>query len=273
MTTPTSAVAIAQLAVYIILLPLIVYVLYTHRKPGLLGWIYLFLFCTMQLISAGLQISKPEDTTAAILSSVGLSPFLLGLAGITHEAHTYLSPQNGEKAKLGWAFQLSLHLVTVSAVAIVAVGASNLAKDAGTSKYSTDLELRKVGSILLLVAFLAIAAHASWIFLRHRASPNSMARRLLYSSLPPLPLIFSRLIYTIVYSFAAPSSHTFRALNPATASIAIRVVFILLLPLLAVLSLIVGGLLSRRLARHEEERRPQSIEGYQGGELQDLAQK
>ena len=275
MTAPATDVAIPQLTVYIILLPLIAYLLYAHGKHGLLGYIYLFLFCALQLISAGLQIASSKSTTAAILSSVGLSPLLLALAGVVHEAHTYLSRPKAGNATIGWVFQLLLHLLTIAAVVLVAIGTSDLTHDAaGTSEYNCDLKHRKVGSILLLVALLAIAAHATWVFLKYLVSTNAMARRLLSSAILAMPLVFARLVYTIVYSFASPSSHTFHALNPVTASIAIRVILIFLLPLLAVLSLIVGALLSRHLPREGDGRRGQGSEDYRfPGELQDFAQK
>jgi hypothetical protein len=273
MTSSRTAVAIVQLAVYIILLPLILYLLYSHGKRGILGYLYLFLFCTLQIISGGLQIANPTSTTAAILSSVGLSPLLLGLAGLLHEAHTYLSPQNTIKAKLGWAFQLLLHMVTIAAIVLIAIGTADLSDDVGTSKYHKDLTHRKVGSVLLLLAFLAILAHAAWVFLNYRSVRNTLAKKLLYSTIPALPVIFARLIYTLVYSFASPNSHTFRALSPATASVAIRVIFIFLLPLLAVLSLIVGGIVSRQLPRSAGGR-IQSDKGYRGNdELQNFGHK
>lgn len=273
MTSPRTAIAIAQLAVYIFLLPLIFYLLYAHGKRGVLGYIYLSIFCTLQIVSAGLQIATPTSITAAILSSVGLSPLLLGLAGLLHEAHVYLSPQNTRKSKLGWAFQLQLHVVTIAAIALIAVGTANLSHDAGTSKYDTDLKLRKIGSIILLLAFFAITVHAAWILVNHRLGENALAKKLLYGTLPALPLIFARLIYTIVYSFASPTSPTFRALNPETASIAIRVIFIFLLPLLAVLGLIGGGIASRQLPRSGGGR-SHGVEGYRANdELENFGRK
>ena len=262
MTTSITAVAITQLVVYIILLPLIIYLLYAHGKRGLLAYIYLFIFCVMQLIAGGLQVShsNPIDNTAAILSAVGFSPLLLSLAGSVHEAHQYLSPQKPEKAKLGWALQLILHLVTIAAIVLLAIGSSDLNKAIGTHNYHHDLVLRRTGSILLLVTFLAITAHASWVFLNHHSSTNKVAKTLLYGTLVALPFIYSRLFYTIVYSFASFSSHTFRTLSPNSAPTAIRVIFILLLPLFGGLSLIVGGLLSRKLARSRQEQGPPGYE-------------
>ena len=266
MSTQSKDVAIAQLATYIILLPLIAYLLYAHGKRGLLGYLYLFVFCSMQLISAGLQIANPTSTTAAILSSVGLSPLLLGLAGIVHEAHIYLAQPSSGKAKCYWLFQIALHLLTIAAVIILALGTSNLAMDSRTSKYHSDLKDRKVGAIMLLFAFIAITAHASWAFLKYRINTNALAGKLLDSTIPALPLIFARLIYTVVYSFASPSSHIFDDLNPVTALIGIRIVFIFLLPLLAVLCLIFGALLSRHLPRAKDTLTGRDLELHRSAE-------
>lgn len=253
MTTPATALAITQLVLYILLLPPLVFLLVKYKKHSLPGYIYILLFTILQLISASLQLSNPKSTTSSIISTVGLSPVLLGLAGILNSAHISLStaPKSAEKAKVVWAFQLALHLLTVAGVVMVAISSSNLTKDTGNSKYSTDLTLRKVGAIFLLLAFLAIAGHALWVLWRHRSGgPKTfrMAKKLLYGALVALPFVFVRVVYTVVYEFAKPAGGTSRALSPVTASIAVRVVLILLVPLLVVVSLIVGGLLSLGLA-------------------------
>jgi hypothetical protein len=131
---------------------------------------------------------------------------------------------------------------------MIALSSSNLSNDTSTSKYTTDLKLRKAGALLLLLAFLAIAVYAVWILVRHRRSGTKgdrKARNLLYGALVVLPFVFVRLVYTVVYEFVRPGTETSRALSPLTASIAIRVAFVLLVPLFAVVGLVLGGLLSQ----------------------------
>ena len=82
---------IAMLAIYLLLLQPVLFCLWAHGKRGLLGWLYLQLFCVVRIVGSALTIHD-EDThtggdTALILSSVGLSPLLLAAAGVLHEAY------------------------------------------------------------------------------------------------------------------------------------------------------------------------------------------
>ena len=78
----------AILTIYIIISPLFVYIGIRHgqRAWAPLGWGFLFLFCSLKIIGSGLQLGDPTNTGASIISSIGLSPLLLGLAGVLHEA-------------------------------------------------------------------------------------------------------------------------------------------------------------------------------------------
>jgi prolipoprotein diacylglyceryltransferase len=90
----TTRLAIAELIIYIFLLPLTFFLLIRHGKRGILGWLFLAVFCILRIISSALQIreynqvshGKPSTTTAGIVNSVGVSPLLLSVAGIIHEA-------------------------------------------------------------------------------------------------------------------------------------------------------------------------------------------
>lgn len=80
----------AQLAIYCVLSIPNIYILIRHGWPGLLGWAYLFAFSTLRLVGAAIQMNADKDgkvdTSAAIISSIGLSPLLLATSGILHEA-------------------------------------------------------------------------------------------------------------------------------------------------------------------------------------------
>lgn len=88
MPSPSTALSIAQLAIYLILAPPAVFILVKHGKLGLLGWFYLFVFTTLRIVGSALQISAGESpsSSALIVSSIGLTPLLLAAAGIGHEA-------------------------------------------------------------------------------------------------------------------------------------------------------------------------------------------
>ena len=90
----TTNLAIAELVIYIVLLPTVFFILIKHGKHGLFGWLFLIAFCILRIVADGLQINnhvqeshgKAPSVTAAIVNSVGVFPLLLAISGIIHEA-------------------------------------------------------------------------------------------------------------------------------------------------------------------------------------------
>jgi hypothetical protein len=86
----TTSLDTAQLAIYILLSIPIIYVLYRHGRTGLLGWIYFFAFASLRIIGGALAMNADKSgtpsVTATITSNIGLSPLILGISGILHEA-------------------------------------------------------------------------------------------------------------------------------------------------------------------------------------------
>lgn len=88
MTSSTVGYAAATLAIY---LTLIIPAAYTAAKHGFeamawLGWVYFIAFCILRIIGSALQLAAPTSTSAAIISSVGLSPLTIAISGVLHEA-------------------------------------------------------------------------------------------------------------------------------------------------------------------------------------------
>lgn len=79
-----SSVTTAQLAIYALLAIPVLFLLYKHGHPGILGWIYLFAFCSLRVIGGALALK--ESKTASIVGNIGLSPLLLATCGFIHEA-------------------------------------------------------------------------------------------------------------------------------------------------------------------------------------------
>lgn len=75
----------ATLAIYLTLSLPVLFLLKKHGRHGFLGWLFLFLFCTLRIISGAMAL-KSTSGAASIVSNVGLSPLLLASAGILHEA-------------------------------------------------------------------------------------------------------------------------------------------------------------------------------------------
>ena len=71
--SPQTNLAKAVLAIYIVLGPIVFFVMVRHglRGAAILGWGYLSLFCTLKLVGSGIQIGDPGSVGASIVSSVG----------------------------------------------------------------------------------------------------------------------------------------------------------------------------------------------------------
>ena len=86
-----SGLNTAQLAIYSALSLPVIYILIRHGRPGLMGWFYLLAFCSLRVVGGGMSLSSDKSgtpsTTATTISSIGLSPLLIGISGILHEAY------------------------------------------------------------------------------------------------------------------------------------------------------------------------------------------
>lgn len=83
----TDALSAAKLAIYLVLLQPALYCLWKHGRTGFLGWLYVQLLCVLRIVTGGIGLhGNQTGETAVILSSIGLSPLLLAVSGILHEA-------------------------------------------------------------------------------------------------------------------------------------------------------------------------------------------
>jgi hypothetical protein len=81
-----NGLAIVQLIVYVLLIGPAIYIWRSHGRPGALGWGYISVFCAFRIIGGGMAIAS-SGIGAAIISSLGTSPLLLGALGIITEAY------------------------------------------------------------------------------------------------------------------------------------------------------------------------------------------
>jgi hypothetical protein len=79
--------SIFEVAVYIVLVNPATYILFAHGRKGILGWLAIQSFCFTRIIGNILILKDGTHSTAAtIVNSIGLSPLLIGIVGILHEA-------------------------------------------------------------------------------------------------------------------------------------------------------------------------------------------
>lgn len=81
----TNSLSAAECAFYAVLIIPVLFLIVRHGLHGLLGWLFLALFCTLRIIGGGMAVND-SSPAASIISNVGLSPILLAAAGILHEA-------------------------------------------------------------------------------------------------------------------------------------------------------------------------------------------
>ncbi|OGM47962.1 integral membrane protein [Aspergillus bombycis] len=105
----TSSLLIAQLAFYAPLTLPTLYLLYSHGRHGFLAWLYLLAFCVLRVTGAAMGLNDPHNAGTQIISSIGLSPLLLAIDGMLHEARIYcLSPSK----RTEWAFMALIHVLS-----------------------------------------------------------------------------------------------------------------------------------------------------------------
>lgn len=83
----TDGTSVAKLAIYAVLVLPTPYIIWKHGKTGFLGWFYVHIFCLLRIVTGGLALhGNNNSTSAVILNSIGLSPLILAIAGVLHEA-------------------------------------------------------------------------------------------------------------------------------------------------------------------------------------------
>ncbi|RAH73370.1 uncharacterized protein BO66DRAFT_220582 [Aspergillus aculeatinus CBS 121060] len=234
----TSGLLVSQLALYAPLTLPTLYLVFSHGRHGLLAWLYLLAFCVLRVTGAVMGLHNPHNTGAQIISSIGLSPLLLSIDGVLHEARIYcLSPNK----RTEWTFMALIHVLVATGVAMVGAGAGGLL---GDTPKPNDLSNIKVGMVLLEVAWGVLALWGLWTRCDGRGAPAGLIGRegwlLLTGTLLALPLVEISVIYILVAQITQRAD-----LNPTTGSLAVRVVLGFLPELLAAIVLVFVGILTR----------------------------
>ncbi|EYE92984.1 uncharacterized protein EURHEDRAFT_461230 [Aspergillus ruber CBS 135680] len=237
-----DSLSAATCAIYVILAFPILYLLFKHGRNGFLGWLYLFVFCGLRIISGGLGVKKSDGAAASIISNIGLSPLLLATAGILHEARAYRI--FGINKKLEWAQALFFHILVGAGVALAAAGSAKLQDH----EQSTDKaeKMIKVGIVILAICWGVLVG---WTGLSFRAprgdGPVVRDGTMMLGSIAfCLVLIGVRVFYSLV-AICTQAAY----LNPSTGTLVIRVVLGFLPELLATLVYICAGIQTRGVAK------------------------
>ncbi|KAJ5930809.1 integral membrane protein [Penicillium verhagenii] len=261
----------ADLAVYLILFPVISYIFITHRWTGFLPWYYLSVFCVARIIGGALGVHDRNSLAANIIQSVGISPLLLSVDGLIHEAcvkyaisllvcpfaasrtpatnnihscfnsRVYRYPSKNDL--LGWSVIVGSTATMATAVSLSVVGALNIYE--GHVK-PDSYALWKAGSALIVVLW---AFQVFWSLFSLRSGKDATHDQAYQSSTALLQGAFIALLFIgirVIYTLVAVCTQK-KDLSPIDGSIAVRVVLMFLPEVLATLTLILVGLRTRHL--------------------------
>ena len=104
----------ADLAAYLILSPIVVYIFITHRWTGFLAWYSLIMFCSARVIGGALGVRDSSSMAANIIQSVGITPLILCVDGLVHEAYVHASRYARSGTKLATAERIAFPMPAVA---------------------------------------------------------------------------------------------------------------------------------------------------------------
>ncbi|KAL7928225.1 hypothetical protein V8C35DRAFT_333375, partial [Trichoderma chlorosporum] len=198
----TDGLSAAKLAIYLVLVQPALFCLWKHGKTGFLGWLFVQVFCVLRIATGGIGLHGSQKGEAAvILNSIGLSPLLLAIAGILHEARRAVNPRLNRRLDI--LLELKFHaLVNLGMILIIMA----LVKLMNGDPVSKSKNLLNIGSALSCVAWGLVTLWAVWSnsMARDQASYSSMqtvknGKILIKGVFVALPFVGIRLIYGVVF--------------------------------------------------------------------------
>ncbi|KAI8963492.1 hypothetical protein F5Y11DRAFT_319405 [Daldinia sp. FL1419] len=245
----TSALPIALLAIYLTLSPSLVYIAIKHglKHGAIIGWAFLFIFCTLRIISSAIQIHDTYSSSAALVASIGLSPLLAATCGVLHEARAYMFPKS--RRPIDTPYLIFFHLLVTTAIALVASGASKLDDDKlPPDQIKKGHSLAKVGMIMLFLGWFSIAMLVYITYKESQArnfrkpSKSETGKKLLLAVTISLPFLGIRVLDRMVYFYTQNPE-----LNPVTGSLGLRVGLEVIEEIIVTLLFIVVGIATRNV--------------------------
>ncbi|EED15678.1 conserved hypothetical protein [Talaromyces stipitatus ATCC 10500] len=201
------------------------------------------------LIAAGLKYKSDQDhnlsSGALIVDNIGLSPLLLGAAGILHEARYARHAIRNHKVE--WLVVLQYHMLVSAGLALIAVSISNLVKPDSSG---SGLGLLKGGFAVLFISWVILFL-ATVFSMQRPASFNQLANDesfrngalLLNAALLSLPMTLLRAVYGAINLFGSGKSVDTAAFS---SNIPADVCMSLIPPMLATFAFVGVGLITPR---------------------------
>ncbi|KAL3465880.1 hypothetical protein BJX64DRAFT_296758 [Aspergillus heterothallicus] len=242
-----NGIFIADLIVYLLLLPLAIYNFITHRWTGFLPWYFMIIFCAARIAGGALGLHDSESLAPNIIQSVAITPLILGVDGLTHEARAYRYPS--QHKLLNWTVVCITSTAMLAAIALSIDGAINIFNHDGAGS-SKDFAFWKAGTAITVVVWGFQVFWAVFSILPSRREKEYVASSagyqgstaLLQGSLLALVFIGIRVVYGLV---AVVTKR--RDLSPVYGKTVIRVVLMFLPEVLAAAVMLVVGFKTRHL--------------------------
>ncbi|KAL2803353.1 hypothetical protein BJX63DRAFT_440185 [Aspergillus granulosus] len=241
-----NGIFIADLIVYLILLPLAIYNFITHRWTGFLPWYFTIVFCGARIAGGALGIHDNSSLAPNIIQSVAITPLILGVDGLTHEARVHRYPS--QHSFLNWTVVTVTSVAMIAAIGLSIEGAINIFQHDGNGS-SRDFAFWKAGSALMMAVW---GFELFWAV--YSIAPSRRAKMgsggagyqgstvLLRGSLVALIFIGIRVIYALVAVATGRED-----LNPVYGKTVVRVVLMFLPEALATIVMLLVGFKTRHL--------------------------
>ncbi|KAI0849440.1 hypothetical protein F5Y00DRAFT_269414 [Daldinia vernicosa] len=246
-----AALPVALLVIYLTISPSLIYIAIKHglKHGAVIGWSFLFIFCTLRIVASAIEIHDPHSSGAALVASIGLSPLLAAACGILHESRAYILPKS--RRPFDTPYLIFFHILVSTAIALVAAGASKLDNDTlPPDQIKKSYALVKGGMILLLLGWLSLAVVTLITFrdslLRESRKPKESAaeKRLLLAVAISIPFLGIRVLERVIYFFTLNQE-----LNPVTGSLGLRVGLEVIEEIIVTLLFVFTGIITRNIKR------------------------
>ncbi|OGM44992.1 integral membrane protein [Aspergillus bombycis] len=242
----------ADLAVYLFLAPVALYIYWSHRWIGWLPWTNLLTFCVVRIVGGAIGVNDSTSIAANIISGIGISPLLLAIDGLLHEARYYRHPEHN--VLLGRIVVIAITGLMGAGLGLSISGSLQIYQGQGTTE---DLSHWKVGTGLVVAVWAMEVMWALFSLLPSQCNKNAPGYKDGTKACNPVDLMYGALAaivstgVRVIYNLVAVCTQR-KDPSPVFGSIAVRVVLVFLPEVLAALSMILAGLWSRNICKHNE---------------------
>ncbi|KAF2495123.1 hypothetical protein BU16DRAFT_617988 [Lophium mytilinum] len=263
-------VAVIEVAVYILLLAPAIHNVVHFGVRQHTGWLFMCLFCMVKITGASLLIYENENPSKAsiglqvatqIFYQVALGPLLSATLSFFNGSTPTKTTTSSKRGVRGVFTNLPhflrlIHLVVIVAVALGVMGGLNRAPtsngEINKSKYDSGATYSKVSSCILLVALLGIT-YGLTRYWSARSIMSEPQRTLLPAIGGAIPLLFMRVIYSLLASFTLDTSSNMnrtKIFNMFTGNIAAYILLAMLPQIGVVVLYSVTGFIAKRKHQH-----------------------